>query len=171
MWWMPTATLLPGPDAPLGEWMTVVAAKSVVRETGGVISAVRQRAAEFARDSLWGEEFDLLDKGRFRVLSAWLLEYEPGDFVALHTDRPDSTLTGLVGVDALQDPLIVCPELADLPAEELRLLAERAPHPSGIEVVLRRDAMLLLEGARVPHHRPPVSEACRVLSLSFARPI
>jgi hypothetical protein len=102
-----------------------------------------------------------------KLLSAWLLDYRVGDYAALHTDRPDSVLTGLLALDLSREPLVICPQLADVCSVDLLELAGTQPHPAGVSIVLSREQLFLFEGARMPHHRPSVRQPCQVLSISL----
>jgi hypothetical protein len=167
MFWTDTAWLPDLVSAAHGQWIEIDASSPEIRRDGGVVAAARQRVAEFATDDLWGRHVAFPGRGSFQILSAWVLDYSPGHFAALHTDRPDSDLTGLLALDNSNDPLVVCPKLAARSATEVVEIAADTPHPAGTSIVLRREEVLMIEGARVPHHRPPVRQACRVLSISL----
>lgn len=165
-----SADWLPAVDDPLtGRWISIDAPQAEVRLEGGVIAAARYRVAEFGYQSLWGSTIEIPGAGVLHVISSWILAYPRGGFVGLHTDRPDSDLTGLIALDACSDPVVLCPALSGRDDCALAEEASRDPHPIGVPFVLRRREALLISGAAVPHHRPPVSAPCTVLSITLKR--
>jgi hypothetical protein len=153
--------------APRGPWISICNSTPELRTEGGVVATAHQRVAELDVHSIWEPEVKLEGQGNCAVLSAWVLDYPVGGHSGLHTDRPDSDLTGLIALDDVREPLVVCPQLSRLPDGDLLALAFETPHPAGVTVYLRQDRVLLLRGASTPHHRPPVASRCRVLSISL----
>jgi len=89
------------------------------------------------------------------IVSSYLY-YGRDDFLGLHIDQRLCQLTVLVLLDGDAGPLILHPELCDIPGESLlRYSQEHWGHPPGGTAVHLQDGPLVLQGALIPHHRPP----------------
>jgi hypothetical protein len=157
--------------AAAGPLMQITLASPVVRPDGGVLGAARHGARELPTTfGLVGEiAAAVRGDGPLSILSAWLLEYQAGDFAALHTDRPDSNFTALVPLQDHTPAVITCIDLVELTHEELCGVATAHPFPQGSEVALSPRHVVAFNGSAIPHYRPPVSRLTRVLSLSLRR--
>lgn len=140
-----------------------------VRPDGGVLGKARHRVTPYESRHAWPREIVLTMEGmhRYTVLSAWILDYAEGDFSGLHSDRPDSAVTALVALGDLSDPLVLCDQLIGETDESLLRHALENPFPPGLDVILRQDRCLLVQGSITPHHRPPVTSPCKILSISL----
>lgn len=150
-----------------GEQIALVVAQPSLRPDGGVLGACRHHTRAVFGLERWADQVVAMGWPGLTLSSAWLNEYEAGDFVALHTDRPDCALTGLIAVDASHNPVTLCPGLAALPAADLLATATEQPFPIGDAVMLTIDELVLFDGASIPHYRPPSTGACSVLTLTF----
>lgn len=84
------------------------------------------------------------------------LYYRRGDFLALHRDRPRSTITVLVHLRGRGGPLRVHPELVGVDDRSLLEIAERSDgHPRDGRDVRLEQAPCVLAGHATPHSRPP----------------
>ncbi|NEE01188.1 hypothetical protein [Phytoactinopolyspora halotolerans] len=139
------------------------------REDGSVIGAARMTTTRVA-SVIPHSAADLQQQTglALNLQSMWLNTYTEGDFAALHVDRPDAVLTGLLAVGHVTEPLVVCPELIALNSADLLELAALEPFPRGESLTLSADRFLFLRGAAVPHHRPPVNVTSQVLTVTFA---
>jgi hypothetical protein len=100
------------------------------------------------------------------------LFYEDGDFIGLHTDLPACELTLLVAVGDDCPPLVVHPELAGMPAEELKALSETshgAP-AGGLALPIVPGSAVALFGGGLPHQTRPILQgrASVVATLCYA---
>lgn len=98
------------------------------------------------------------------------LFYGPGDFIGLHTDIDPCQVTLVTSVVGCPDPLILHPELAGMPGDQLLELSRRtAGRPAGgLAIPVPRGGVLVLRGSCIPHHRPPVQHHCGVATLCYA---
>jgi hypothetical protein len=166
-----TAPVDPPRLARLGERVHLAVREPAARSSGGVLGACRHHTREVFGLGRWAAHAAATAVPGLVLSSAWLNEYEVGDFVALHTDRPDCALTGLIAIDVSSEPLTLCRDLAPLSPAELIRTARNHPFPGGEDVLLSSDAIALFDGASVPHHRAPTKHPCSVLTLTFVAPV
>ncbi|HYI60518.1 MAG TPA: hypothetical protein VEW93_01790 [Acidimicrobiales bacterium] len=159
--WIPKGAADPHEESSIDQ------AEPVCRSAGGVLGAARHGARRYVTEGPSPSFVDVPDLGRCSVLSMWVLCYQPGDFAALHTDRPDSTFTALQVLGGRPDPLLICPDLAALTDQDLCATARRDPFPVGRSLALPTDGCLIMSGANVPHYRPPATSRFEVLSVSL----
>jgi hypothetical protein len=100
------------------------------------------------------------------------LFYEDGDYIGLHTDLPACELTLLVAIGDGCPPLVVHPELAGMPPEELKALSERshgAPQ-GGLALPIVPGSVVALFGGGLPHQTRaiPQGRASIVATLCYA---
>ena len=100
------------------------------------------------------------------------LYYEDGDYIGLHTDLPACELTFLAPVGPDCPPLVVHRELAGLPPERLKDLAEAAggAPEGGNALPIVPGSLVALFGGGLPHQTRPVAtdRPAVVATLCFA---
>jgi hypothetical protein len=100
------------------------------------------------------------------------LFYEDGDFIGLHTDLPACELTLLVAIGDGCPPVVVHPELAGMPAEELKALSEtsRGAPQGGLALPIVPGSAVALFGGGLPHQTRPIPQgrASVVATLCYA---
>ena len=88
-------------------------------------------------------------------VNAAYLYYRPGYFCGLHTDRHDFEAQLLVDLTGGIGPLMVHPELADVPVRELAEMCAASGEPSGgVPVEYPRHGVTIFDGTKLPHRRP-----------------
>ena len=153
------------PTLETGESLTVIAAAPGARPEGGVLGACHHTSRPVHDLQDWARA--VAGTSDLILSSAWLNEYRLGDYVALHTDRPDCVITGLIAVTPTPDPVTLCTGLVGMSSLELAELARINGFPAGDDTVLAPDVLLLFNGAAVPHHRRPATQICSVLTLTY----
>jgi len=100
---------------------------------------------------------------------ATYLYYPRGGFVGLHTDIHACSVTLLIGLTPGLDDLVVHPELVDAdPTTLLDLAVRHGGIPlSGTSVRYPENGWLVIQGATLPHHRPPATRPCTVATICF----
>ena len=90
-----------------------------------------------------------------RPVDAAYLYYQSGSYCGLHTDRSEFNVQLRVTVLGDVGPLLIHPDLADMPVEELARRCELdGPPADGIEIRYPRTGVTMIRGTSVPHQRP-----------------
>ena len=94
--------------------------------------------------------------------------YSVGGSVGLHTDVSTCQFSVLVPVVNAGE-IVAHPELDGRPSEELLALSVKfdGHPPSGVPVPYPKNGALIIEGSRVPHHRPPTDSPTIIAALCF----
>ena len=159
---------LPAPPAvrETGPLLDIVSPLPLLRPEGTVLGAAHHTARQAHMDARL--HASLAEPAT--AVSAWVNHYQPGDFVALHQDRPDAHLTALLALDPANDPTVLCYDYRAFSGPELLALANHEPHPPGQRLLLEDRRFLFLRGTALPHHRPPVASVYRVLAVTLTVP-
>lgn len=100
---------------------------------------------------------------------AYVLGYMPGDYIGLHNDVDDCSVTVLSALTKEVPPLEVYPSLRDVPAQELRGIATSDDLEKGEDLPIIPRGITVLRGSQLPHRRVAASSEFKIVAMCFSR--
>jgi hypothetical protein len=100
--------------------------------------------------------------------------YDLNSYIDMHTDVPECEATVLTSVHGKTPPLIAYPRFRGRSPSELLRIAHRhrGRPPGGVKLEVPMGGLLIIDGRRLPHRRPPLAAdatPCGIAALCFAQ--